>query len=351
MGGRMKNSDKKNSKQLAVRNATNEFLVFSYQSGGDGVDVLVDNGTIWLTQKLMGNLFDTTTENVQGHLRNIFNEGELDANSVTKKYLVTATDGKKYNTQHYSLDAIIAVGYRVNSKRATAFRQWATNVLKNFTLRGYMIDRKRMENGAFFDDDYFERLLEEIREIRLSERRFYQKITDIYSTALDYDAGAKTTKEFFKKVQNKLHYAVHGQTAPEVIYNRADAKKDHMGLTTWDKAPHSKIVKSDVTIAKNYLTQAELEDLGRIVNGYLDFAESRAKRRIPMTMADWALFLDDTLRHDLRAVLKDAGRITADLAKKKALSEFEKYRLIQDKLFKSDYDLMIEMSFEEEEDK
>jgi len=327
-----------------LRNATNEFLVFSYQSGGDGVDVLVDNGTIWLTQKLMGQLFDTTPENILGHLKNVFNNKELDSNSVTKKYLVTAADGKNYNTLHYSLDAIIAVGYRVNSKRATAFRQWATNVLKNFTLRGYMIDRKRMENGAFFDDDYFERLLEEIREIRLSERRFYQKITDIYSTALDYDAISKDTQEFFKKVQNKLHYAVHGQTASEVIYNRVDANKNHMGLTTWDKAPHGKIVKSDVAIAKNYLSQTELDDLGLIVNAYLDFAESRAKRKIPMTMADWALFLDDTLKHDLRAVLKDAGRITADLAKKKALSEFEKYRPIQDRLFKSDYDLMIEMN-------
>ena len=334
---------KNKSKQLAVRNTTTEFLVFSYQSGGDGVDVLVNDGTIWLTQKLMSKLFDTTTDNIGLHLKNIFKEEELDTNSVTEKYSVTAADGKNYNTLHYNLDAIIAIGYRVNTKKATAFRQWATNVLRDYTLRGYLVDRKRMENGAFFDDDYFERLLEEIREIRLSERRFYQKITDLYSTALDYNADAKETKKFFKRVQNKLHYAIHGQTAAEVIYYRADAEKDHMGLTSWEKSPHGKIVKTDVLIAKNYLTQNEVDELGRLVNGYLDFAENRARRKIPMTMADWELFLSDTLRHDLREVLQDAGRITADLAKKKALSEFEKYRPIQDRLFKSDYDIMIEL--------
>ena len=335
--------DDKNSNQLIVRNATAEFLVFSYQSGGDGVDVLVDNGTIWLTQKLMGQLFETTPENILMHLKNIFKNNELKKDSVTKKFLVTAADGKNYNTLHYNLDAIIAVGYRINSKKATSFRRWATSVLRDYTLKGYLIDRKRMENGAFFDDDYFERLLEEIREIRLSERRFYQKITDIYATALDYNRDAKETKEFFKRVQNKLHYAVHGQTAAEIIYARADADKAHMGLTSWEKSPHGKIVKTDVVIAKNYLTQSEIDELGLLVNAYLDFAESRARRKIPMTMSDWDMFLSDTLKHDLRAVLQDAGRITAELAKKKALSEFERYRPIQDKLFKSDYDIMIEL--------
>jgi hypothetical protein len=245
--------------------------------------------------------------------------------------------------KHYNLDAIIAVGYRVNSKRATAFRQWATGVLRDFALRGYVLDRKRMENGAFLDEDYFERLLEEIREIRLSERRFYQKITDIYATAMDYDKDSPTTREFFAKVQNKMHYAVHGRTAAELIVERADAGKEHMGLTTWEKAPDGRIVKSDVSIAKNYLTKAELEELGRIVNAYLELAESRAKRRIPMTMEDWAARLDIFLQADEREVLQDAGRITAEIAKAYAEGEFEKYRVIHDRLFESDFDRQIRM--------
>jgi len=273
-------------KTLQIRNSTAEFLVFTKQAGENGIEVRVQDGTIWLSQKLMAALFDCTIENIILHLKNIFADGEMDINSVTKDFLVTAADGKNYRTKHYNLDAIIAVGYRINTKRATAFRQWATTVLRDYALRGYVIDKKRMENGAFLDEDYFEHLLAEIREIRLSERRFYQKITDIYATAMDYNKNAPITKEFFAKVQNKLHYAIHGHTAAEVIYERADSGKEHMGLTTWENSPQGKIVKTDVAVAKNYLTGEELESLGRIVNAYLDLAEDRAKKHIPMTMED-----------------------------------------------------------------
>ena len=329
---------KKSPNSVRIRNRTAEFLTFAYQTGGDGVEVRVQNGTIWLSQKNMGELFMTSSDNIGLHLKNIFKEGELSAASVAEEFSVTAADGKIYTVRHYSLDAIIAVGYRVNSKRATAFRQWATGVLRDYTLRGYVLDRKRMENGAFLDEDYFERLLEEIREIRLSERRFYQKITDIYSTAMDYDRAALITQAFFAKVQNKMHYAVHGHTAAELIVRRADHTQERMGLTTWAKAPGGKILKSDVVVAKNYLTEAELADLGRIVNAYLDLAESRAKRRVPMTMEDWAKRLDIFLSADERKVLSDAGRISAEIAREHAEGEFEKYRVIQDRLFQSDFD-------------
>lgn len=329
---------KKSPNSVRIRNSTAEFLTFAYQTGGDGVEVRVQDGTIWLSQKSMGELFMTSSDNVGLHLKNIFKESELSAAAVTEEFSVTAADGKNYTVRHYNLDAIIAVGYRVNSKRATAFRQWATGVLRDYTLRGYVMDRKRMENGAFLDEDYFERLLEEIREIRLSERRFYQKIADIYSTAMDYDRDAPITHAFFAKVQNKMHYAVHGHTAAELIVGRADHTRERMGLTTWAKAPGGKILKSDVVVAKNYLTEAELADLGRIVNAYLDLAESRAKRRVPMTMEDWAKRLDIFLSADERKVLQDAGRISAEIARDHAESEFEKYRVIQDKLFQSDFD-------------
>ena len=309
----MSKDNSKNPKQtnLQIRNSTAEFLILSYQSGGDGVEVRVQDGTIWLTQALLADLFQSTKQNISLHLNNIFKEDELKPNSVVKEFLTTAADGKNYPTKHYNLDAIIAVGYRVNSKRATAFRQWATSVLRNFALRGYVLDKKRMENGAFLDEDYFERLLEEIREIRLSERRFYQKVTDIYATAMDYDKNSPTTREFFAKVQNKLHYAVHGHTAAELIHDRANAERIHMGLTTWFAYPHGKILKSDVSIAKNYLSESELDDLGRIVSAYLDLAESRAKRRIPMTMEDWAKRLDIFLQADDRELLQNAGKISA----------------------------------------
>jgi hypothetical protein len=340
---------KKSPNSVRLRNSTAEFLTFAYQTGGDGVEVRVENGTIWLSQKNMGELFMTSSDNIGLHLKNIFREGELIAASVAEEFSVTATDGKNYTVRHYNLDAIIAVGYRVNSKRATAFRQWATGVLRDYTLRGYVMDRKRMENGAFLGEDYFERLLEEIREIRLSERRFYQKIADIYSTAMDYDREAPITKEFFAKVQNKMHYAVHGHTAAELIVKRADHTKERMGLTTWAKAPEGKILKSDVVVAKNYLTEAESSDLGRIVNAYLELAESRANRRVAMTMEDWAKRLDIFLSADEREVLQDAGRISAEIAREHAEGEFEKYRVIQDRLFQSDFDTFAALEKREED--
>ena len=334
---------KKSPNDLRLRNSTAEFLIFSYQTSGDGVEVRVQDGTVWLSQKSMGLLFDTSSDNVGLHLKNIFKEEELQGDSVTEEFSVTAADGKNYQVKHYNLDAIIAVGYRVNSKRATAFRQWATGVLRDFTLRGYVLDKKRMENGAFLDEDYFERLLEEIREIRLSERRFYQKITDIYATAMDYDKDSPVTQEFFAKVQNKLHYAVHGNTAAELIYGRADADKEHMGLTSWASSPSGRIVKSDVNIAKNYLNEAELQSLGLLVNAYLDLAERRAQSRTPMTMESWVNHLDLILRADGNELLANAGKISAEIAKRHAESEFEKYRVIQDRLFESDFDKQLKL--------
>lgn len=325
-------------KKLQIRNSTAEFLIFTNQAKEDGIEVRVQNETIWLSQKLMGVLFDCSTDNISLHLKNIFKENELDESSVTEEFSVTASDGKTYRTKHYNLDAIISVGYRVNTGRATAFRQWATSVLKDYAIRGYVIDKKRMENGSFLDEDYFEHLLAEIREIRLSERCFYQKITDIYATSMDYNKDAVITKEFFAKVQNKLHYAIHGHTAAELIVSRANAEKEHMGLTSWEKSPNGKIVKTDVSIAKNYLTETELESLGRIVNAYLDLAEDRAKRHIPMTMDDWAKRLDKFLEADDRDILQNSGKVTAQIAKSFAESEFEKYRIVQDRLFESDFD-------------
>ncbi len=339
--------DKKlKNKQLQIRNNTAEFLIFSYQSGGDGVEVRVKGGTIWLSQKLMADLFQTSSDNIGLHLKNIYIEQELDEATTTEDFSVVQKEGNREvqrTIRHYNLDVIIAVGYRVNSKRATAFRQWATSVLRDYTLRGYLIDRKRMENGVFLGEDYFEQLLEEIREIRLSERRFYQKITDIYATAMDYDKNSSTTRDFFAKVQNKMHFAIHGHTAAELIYDRANAMKEHMGLTSWAQSPSGRILKSDVTVAKNYLSKAEIDDLGRIVNAYLDLAESRAKRHIPMTMEDWAKRLDIFLQADDRELLQNAGRITSEIAKQHAESEFEKYRVIQDKLFESDFDRQIRL--------
>lgn len=330
-------------KRLQIRNSTTEFLIFTNQAKEDGIEVRVQDEMIWLSQKLMATLFDCSTDNISLHLKNIFKENELDEGSVTEEFSVTASDGKTYKTKHYNLDAIIAVGYRVNSQRATQFRQWATSVLRDYAIRGYIIDKKRMENGTFLNEDYFEHLLAEIREIRLSERRFYQKITDIYATAMDYNKDAVTTKEFFAKVQNKLHYAVHGHTAAELILSRANAEKEHMGLTSWEKAPDGKIVKIDVSIAKNYLNETELESLGRIVNAYLDLAEDRARRNIPMTMEDWAKRLDMFLEVADRDILQDSGKVTALMAKKFAESEFEKYRIVQDRLFESDFDKEIKL--------
>ncbi len=334
----MDKKDDKRAKTHLIRNSTAEFLIFTSQSGEQSIEARYEDETIWLTQKLMAELFDVDVRTISEHLRNIFSNGELQQDSVVRKFRNTASDGKSYNTNFYNLDAIISVGYRVNSMRATQFRQWATQVLREFAIKGYVLDRKRMENGVFLDEDYFERLLSEIREIRLSERRFYQKITDIYATSVDYNKDAPTTREFFAKVQNKLHYAIHGQTAAELIRDRADSQKEHMGLTTWENAPDGKILKPDVSVAKNYLRQEELDSLGRVVNAYLELAEERAKRRIPMTMEDWAKRLDVFLEMDDREILQDSGKVSAQLAKEFAESEFEKYRIVQDRLFESDFD-------------
>lgn len=274
------------AKKFEIRNSTAEFLIFMLEGKEDGVQVMYKNETVWASQKAMAQLFDCSTDNISLHLKNIFSSGELVKESVTEKNSATASDGKKYQTMFYNLDAIISVGDRVNSVRATQFRQWATYVLRQFAIRGYVVDKKRMENGSFIGEDYFEHLLAEIREIRLSERRFYQKITDIYTTSIDYNLNAPTTRVFFKKVQNKIHYAVHGHTAAELIVDRANAEREHMGLTTWEKAPQGKIIKTDVSLAKNYLKEAELEAMGRIVNAFLDVAEDIAKRHVPMTMED-----------------------------------------------------------------
>ena len=293
-------------------------------------------------------LFDCSTDNIGLHLKNIFASGELKKESVTEKISATASDGKNYKMQFYSLDAVISVGYRVNSIRATQFRQWATNVLREFAIRGYVLDKKRMENGSFLGEDYFEHLLAEIREIRLSERRFYQKLTDIYATAVDYNRDAPTTRLFFKMMQNKMHYAVHGRTAAELIVERADAKREHMGLTSWENAPDGKIVKTDVVIAKNYLKEAELADMGQLVNGVLELAERMAKRHIPMTMEDWAKQIDTILAAGGNDVLQTTGQVTAEQAKEHAETEFEKYRIIQDRLFQSDFDRYMDaLPFEE----
>ena len=336
---------KNDKKEVVIRNSTAEFLTFAYRSGGDDIEVRVQDGTIWLTQKLMGKLFDTTSKNVIIHLKNLYDEKELVETATGKDFLLVQQEGNRSvnrSIMHYNLDAVIAVGYRVNSERATEFRRWATGVLRDYTLRGYVLDKKRMENGAFLDDDYFERLLEEIRDIRLSERRFYQKITDIYATSVDYDQNSIRTREFFAKVQNKMHYAVHRNTAAELIYERADADKEHMGLTNWEKAPSGRILRSDVTIAKNYLKEEELENLSMLVNAYLDLAERRARARIPMTMDAWAKHLDLVLQADGNDLLNNAGKISAEIAKKHAESEFERYRVIQDRLFRSDFDRFLE---------
>ena len=326
------------AKRFEIRNSTAEFLLFILEGKENGIQVLYKDETIWATQKAMAQLFDCSSDNIGLHLKNIFASGELVKDSVTEKNSATASDGKNYQTMFYNLDAIISVGYRVNSIRATQFRQWATNVLRQFAIRGYVIDKKRMENGSFIGEDYFEHLLAEIREIRLSERRFYQKLTDIYATAIDYNRDAPTTRLFFKRVQNKMHYAVHGHTAAELIVNRANAQKEHMGLTTWEKTPNGKIVKPDVSVAKNYLKENELEAMGRIVNAFLDMAEDMAKRHIPMTMEDWSKRIDKFLDITERPVLTDGGKVSAEYAKEFAETEFEKYRVIQDRLFKSDFD-------------
>ena len=332
-----------------IRNSTAEFLIFQIEGKEQGVEVYYKDKTVWCTQKAMGMLFDCSTDNIGLHLKNIFASGELEKEAVTEKISATASDGKKYMMQFYNLDAVISVGYRVNSIRATQFRQWATSVLREFAIRGYVLDKKRMENGSFLGEDYFEHLLAEIREIRLSERRFYQKLTDIYATAIDYNRDAPTTRLFFKLMQNKMHYAVHGRTAAELIVERADAEQEHMGLTSWENAPDGKIVKTDVVVAKNYLKEVELADMGQLVNGVLELAERMAKRHIPMTMEDWAKQIDTILAAGGNEVLQTIGQVSAEQAKEHAETEFEKYRIIQDRLFQSDFDRFMDaLPFEED---
>ncbi len=322
-----------------IRNSTAEFLIFTSQAGQGGIEVRVEEESVWLTQKLIAELFGKSPSTINEHIKNIYAEGELQEHTTMRKFGNSEFSTKP--TNFYNLDMIISVGYRVNSKRATQFRQWATGVLREFAIKGFVLDKKRLENGVFLGEDYYEKLLEEIREIRLSERRFYQKITDIYATSVDYDKDAETTKVFFAKVQNKLHFAIHGHTAAELIVSRADSTKERMGLTSWENAPEGKILRTDVVVAKNYLSHEELKSLGRIVNAYLDLAEERARRKIPMTMEDWAVRLDLFLEFDEREILQDAGKITAKLAKEHALSEFEKYRITQDRLYESDFDKAI----------
>lgn len=328
--------------KLQIRNSTVDFLVFTKQVGEEGIEVRVHSETIWLTQKLMAQLFDCSTDNISLHLKNIFKAGELDENSVTEESSATASDGKNYTTKFYNLDAIISVGYRINSVRATQFRQWATKILKTFAVQGYVLDKKRLENGQIFNEEYFEHLLDEIREIRASERKFYQKITDIYATAIDYSSNAVTTKDFFSKVQNKLHYAIHRHTAAELIVERANHENQYMGLMTWKSAPDGKIVKSDVSIAKNYLFEEEIKDLNQFVSMYLDYAERQARRHMPMTMEDWAKRLDVFLELNEEEILNNKGSVTKEIAKQFAESEFEKYRVIQDELYESDFDKLFQ---------
>ena len=330
--------DNQKSKGLMIRNSTAEFLMFIADSRQDGLEVRFQDETVWLTQKLMAELFLCSSDNISLHLKNIFKDGELDEKSVTEEFSVTASDDKQYRIKHYNLDAIIAIGYRVNSIRATQFRQWATRVLKEFAIKGFVLDKERLKNEGFLGREYFEELLEIIREIRASERKFYQKITDIYATAMDYVTDSPITKAFFATVQNKMHFAVHGQTASEIIMKRVGSQKQYMGLTTWKKSPKGKIQKSDVSIAKNYLNKDEIEELDRIVNMYLDYAEDQAKRKIPMTIEDWSKKLNAFLKFNERKVLDHPGEISAEIAKSFAESEWEKYRIVQDRLFESDFD-------------
>jgi hypothetical protein len=329
------------SNEIKIRNSTVDFLVFTRDAGENGIEVRVQDNDVWLTQKAIAQLFDIDRSVVTKHLNNIFQEGELDENSTCANFAQVADNGKTYQYKFYSLAAIIAVGYRTNSERATQFRTWATKVLDTFAKQGYVLDKNRLINGQIFDEDYFDHLVAEIQEIRASERRFYQKITDIYATAVDYDKDSKITRDFYATVQNKMHYAVHGNTAAEVIVARADYKKDHMGLTSWKNAPDGKIVKTDVSIAKNYLYKEEISELNEIVTMYLDYATRQARRHIPMTMEDWKNKLDAFLRFNDAEILEDKGKVTAAIAKEFAESEFEKYRVIQDSLYQSDFDRLV----------
>jgi len=333
---------KKRQAVSLTRSSAAEYLTFVAASGAGGVEAVYADENVWLTQKMMGVLYDVETHTINYHLKKIFADSELQEDSVVRNFRITATDGKQYETKHYKLAAIIAVGYKVNSERATQFRKWATTIVEEFTIKGFTMDDERLKRvGSVLSEQYFEEQLQRVREIRLSERKFYQKITDIYTTAIDYDLTAQATKRFFAMVQNKLHWAIHGQTAAEVILNRADAEKTNMGLTSWADAPHGKVQKFDVAVAKNYLTDDELAQLSRLVNAYLDVAEDMALRKMPMTMQDWETRLNRFLAATDREILQDAGRVSAEIAKAHAESEFEKYRIVQDRLYESDFDRLL----------
>lgn len=327
-------------KEITIHSSAAEYLTYvaSTGSNSDSFEMRYEDENIWLTQKMMATLYDVSVSAINQHLKRIFEDNELVEESVIKKYLITASDGKSYSTKHYNLQAIIAVGFKVNNERAVRFRKWAGQIVKDYTIQGWTMDKERLKKGHMFTDEYFERQLENIREIRLSERKFYQKVTDLYATAFDYDKDAKTTRQFFKMVQNKMHWAVHRHTAAELIVERANAEKEHMGLTTWESAPDGKIVKADVTVAKNYLSEKEMSYLQRIVSLYLDYAELQAERRIPMSMEDWAKRLDGFLEFNGNELLMGPGKVSAEQAKLHAETEFEKYRIVQDRLFMSDYD-------------
>lgn len=334
-------SNKKTNKDI-VRSSAAEYLTFIAATGENGVEVVYADENIWLSQKMMGTLYEVETHTINYHLKKIFSDNELDENSVIREFRITANDGKDYQTKHYNLSAIIAVGYKVNSERAVQFRKWATQIVQEYTIKGFAMDDERLKNdGTILGKKYFEEQLQRIREIRLSERKFYQKITDIYATAIDYDVTATATQRFFATVQNKLHWAIHGNTAAEIIVNRANHEKENMGLSTWKDAPKGKIQKFDVSVAKNYLTEKEMQQLQRLVSAYLDLAEDMAMRQIPMTMEDWELRLNRFIEATDRAVLQDAGKVTAEIAKTHAETEFEKYRIIQDRLFESDFDRIL----------
>lgn len=325
-----------------ARSSAAEYLTFVAAAGQGGVEAIYADENVWLTQKMMAQLYDVNVRTVNEHLKKIFSDRELPEDSVIRKFRITASDGKSYDTQHYNLGAIISVGYKVNSERAVQFRKWASAIVESFTIKGFAMDDERLKNdGSMLTKQYFEEQLQRIREIRLSERKFYQKITDLYATAIDYDSQALSTQRFFATVQNKLHWAIHGQTAAEVIYSRADASKNHMGLTSWKDAPQGKIQKFDVVVAKNYLTESEMAQLQRLVSAYLDLAEDMALRHIPMTMQDWEVRLNRFIAATDRQVLQDAGQVTAEIARAHAESEFEKYRIVQDRLYRSDFDRLL----------
>lgn len=340
-------------KEVSIRSSAAEYLTYVSAIGdnANSVELRYEDENIWLTQKMMSTLYDVSVAAINQHLKKIFEDNELDENSVIKNYLITANDGKNYNTKHYNLQAIIAVGFKINNERAVQFRKWANSIVKDYTIQGWVMDEERLKNGgSVLTKDYFEKQLQKIREIRMSERRFYQKVTDIYATSLDYDAKATTTKRFFANVQNKLHHSVHGHTAAELIMERANAEKEHMGLTTWDAYPDGKIQKYDVSVAKNYLTEKEIKQLERLVSSYLDYAEMQAERNIPMTMQDWSEKLNGFLKFMDYNVLQDAGKVSAEIAKLHAESEFEKYRIIQDKLYVSDFDRFLELEQKSKEE-